>query len=464
MDKFDYDKVPPQAREVEEVVLGALMLESDSFIKVYDVITADSFYVPAHRIIYQAIANLFLQNEAIDILTVTEELKHMNKLDEAGGAYYISKLTNKVSSSENLNYHALIIQQKFIQRELAKITGEFNRKAYSDEYDVFELISELQNKLLQITSTRTASVYKIDKVVKEVFDIVDFNIKNKGSLTGLATGFDFFDKFSNGLQNSDLIIIAGETSQGKTSLVLNICLNVALSCGKKVGILSPEMSRAQLGSRLMSQVSGISPKKILSSKLQNDDIDRLQVKVKDLVESNIYIDDCSSTNLEYVLGAIRSLKIKHDINMIAVDYLQLINNPIKYTNKEQQVADTARKLKNMAKEMDIPIILLSQLSRDKRDHKPSLSRLRDSGQIEEAADIIWLVHRPETYNIENIEMQDGRTFDSPGLAQMIIAKGRNIGTTEFILKFNKSLTSFSNIPSHELVLYESDDKFEELKK
>jgi len=294
------------------------------------------------------------------------------------------------------------------------------------------------------------------------FEIINKNLRNKGELTGIGTGFSAFDKFSCGLQNSDLIVIAGETSQGKTSLALNICNNAAFMFKKKIGIYSLEMSENQLGARLMSQVSQISSKKMISARLNPLELEHLNIKIKDLVESQIYIDECSSTSLEYLINSIMGLKIRKDIDLVVIDYLQLIDNRRQGGIREQEVADTVRRLKNLAKELNIPIILISQLRRDKQDHKPTLSRLRDSGQIEEAADVIWLIYRPDHYGIQTIDFLDGTSYDSQGFAHMIIAKGRNIGTTEFILKFSKKYTTFSE--ADPVGPIELGAMFEELKK
>ena len=456
------DKLAPQAIDLEEAVLGALMLENRVLHKINSIITGDSFYKENHRKIFDAISSLAARDEPVDILTVTNELKKDKTLDIIGGPFAITSLTERVASSAHAEYHALIIQQKYLQRKLIEITSNYNSKAFDPKKDVFDLINELQGELLALLRVNASAIKKIDEVVSGVFEIIDRNIKNQGDLTGIGTGFTAYDKFSNGLQSSDLIIIAGETSQGKTSLALNICNNAAIMFNKRVGIYSLEMSESQLGARLMSQVSEISSKQMISGKLNPLELEQLNIKIRELVESQIYIDECSSTTLDYLINSITGLKIRKNIDLVVIDYLQLISNKKQGGIREQEVADIARRLKNLAKELHIPIILISQLRRDKNDHKPTLSRLRDSGQIEEAADVIWLVYRPDHYGVQTIDFITGESYEARGHAHMIIAKGRNIGTTEFILKFNKRITTFSDSDLEGPI--EPGFQFEELKK
>ena len=436
-----FGKIPPQALEVEEAVLGALMIERDAYLSVSSIIDTGSFYKENHQKIFDVIKNLSVHNKPIDLIVVTQELRSRNILDEVGGPLIITQLTSRVASAAHIEFHARIIAQKFIQREIIRISSELQTKAYDDMLDVEDLISEAQNKLISIQETGQDGESTISDGIRGLNKRIVQNQKNTG-LSGIGTGLNKFDKFSGGLQKTDLIIIAGESSQGKTSLALTMLKNAVLKYGAKAAVYSLEMDMVQLVARLVAQETGISSKRILNQKLTYEEINQTY-SISDTIEKlPVYFDESSVSTIDQICTSIRRLKLKHDINLAVVDYLQLVGSGLKNKTDEAQLADITRRLKNTAKDLGISIIALSQLSRNTNgNHRPIKSRLRGSGQIEEAADIVLMVWRPETYGIAEFPEPHQGTL-SAGLAECLIEKGRNIGTGSFLLKFNPETTGF----------------------
>lgn len=436
-------KVPPQAVELEEAVLGALMLESGAYLEVNQLLNTPCFYKEAHQKIFEVIKHLASSSLPIDLLVVVNELRNRNELDVVGGPAYIAQLTSRVASAAHIEFHARIIAQKYLQRELIRISTEVQSKAFDDTLDVDETLSEVENNLIALRGTGKNSEFTASDAIRELSIRITRNQSNTG-LSGIGTGFCDFDRFSGGMQKTDLIVIAGESSQGKTSLALSILKNAVLKHEARAAVYSLEMDKVQLVARIIAQETGISAKKILNHKLTFDEVNEVSNASSMVERLPIYFDEGSTSTIDQICSSIRRLKLKKDINLAVVDYLQLVGGGSSMKNKtdEAQIAEITRRLKNTAKELNISIIALSQLSRTtNNNHRPTKSRLRGSGQIEEAADVVLMIWRPETYDIEEFsEPHSGiRTL---GLAECMIAKGRNIGTGSFLLRFNPETTAF----------------------
>lgn len=434
-----FGKLPPQAVELEEVVLGALMIDNEAPQKVYDILQPEVFYKDAHKNIYSAIKSLYLQILPVDILTVTQELKKMGLLDVCGGAAYIAELTDKVASSQNIEYHCRIIKEKYIARELIRVATETAGAGYSEETDIFEIIENLQRSIFDLTNFDNISIITMRENLKEYLNTIE--AARGKNITGISTGFKELDRHTKGLQPSDLTIIAAETSQGKTSLALNICTNIVLD-GVPVFFASYEMSNVQLTGRVLSSLCEIQQPDIIYGHITELENKRYNEAINQLAESKLFLYDIKNNTVGNLINSIRKHKILYDIKIAFIDYLQLISGD-KSKNREQEVGEISRLLKNTAKELNISIVALSQLKRE-RDHTPTLSRLRDSGQIEESADNVIFIYRQEAYLGEDypVTYKDGTHVE--GVAKIIFAKGRNVGTTDFYMRFEKLLTKFSN--------------------
>ena len=429
-----YGKVPPQAKELEEAVLGAIMLEKSAFDTVVEILKPECFYVEANQRIYRSMQGLQQKNLPIDLLTVVEELKFREELDVVGGPYYVSKLTNAVVSSANIEAHSRIILQKFIQRELIRISGEIISDAYEDSTDVFELLDESESKLFEITNNHLRKDYaSIDTIlVKTIQRIEDLRMR-QDEISGVPTGFPLMDKLTYGWQPTDLIILAARPSVGKTAFALNLARNAALHPTKPtaVGFFSLEMSAGQLVQRILSAESEIWLEKIARGRLEEHEMKQLYKKgIERLASAPIHIDDTAALNIFELRAKCRRLKNKHNVGLIIIDYLQLMSGTSenRNTNREQEISRISRDLKGLAKELNIPIIALSQLSREveKRGAKegqkiPQLSDLRESGAIEQDADMVMFLYRPEYYDITANEMGES----NKGETHVRIAKHRN---------------------------------------
>src|SRR5215208_1221688 len=396
-----YGKVPPQAKDLEEAVLGAIMLEKGAFDAVIEILKPECFYVDSHQRIFKAMQGLANKSQPIDILTVVEELRSREELDLVGGPYYVTKLTNAVVSSANIEAHSRIILQKFIQRELIRISGEIISDAYEDSTDVFDLLDQAESKIYEVTSTHLRNNYEtIDSVlVKTIQRIEDLRHKNE-DISGVPSGFASLDRVTYGWQMTDLIILAARPSVGKTAMALNLARNAALHPSKPtpVAVFSLEMSAGQLVQRILSAESEIWLEKIARGKLEEHEMKQLYARgIQRLAKAPIFIDDTPALNIFELRAKCRRLKNKHNIGMIIIDYLQLMSGTgeNRNSNREQEISNISRNLKGLAKELSIPIIALSQLSREveKRGAKdgtkmPQLSDLRESGAIEQDADMV----------------------------------------------------------------------------
>jgi replicative DNA helicase len=432
-----YGKVPPQAKDLEEAVLGAIMLEKSAFDTVAEILKPECFYVDAHQRIFKCMQQLQQKNQPIDILTVVEQLKTNTELEVVGGAYFVTRLTNTVVSSANIEAHARIVLQKFIQRELIRISGEIISDSYEDATDVFDLLDDAESKLFEITNNHLRKNFdKIDDIlVKTVARIEDLRHKNE-DITGVPSGFASLDRVTFGWQNTDLIILAARPAVGKTAFALNLARNAALSASKAtpVAVFSLEMSAGQLVQRILAAESEIWLEKISRGKLEEHEMKQLYAKgIQRLSEAPIFIDDTAALNIFELRAKCRRLKNKHNIGLIIIDYLQLMSGTgDKGSNREQEISNISRNLKGLAKELQVPIIALSQLSRAVETRKegnkmPQLSDLRESGAIEQDADMVMFIYRPEYYDITSNEMGES----NKGETHVRIAKHRN-GTLETI--------------------------------
>ena len=444
---FEIGKLPPQAVDLEEAVLGALMLDKDALTNVIDILQPKSFYKEAHNRIFGAIQRIFQRSEPIDILTVTQDLKKSGELEIVGGAYYISQLTNRVASSANAEFHARIIAQKYIQRELIRISTETIRDAYEDTSDVFDLLDKAEKNLYTIVESNIRKNYdKMHTLIGEAIKEIEAARDQKEGVTGVASGFTALDRVTSGWQKSDLVIIAARPAMGKTAFVLSIARNAAVEFGKPIAVFSLEMSSLQLVNRLIASESELPAEKLKKGQLEDYEFQQLNAKIGRLSEAPLFIDDTPALTIFELRAKARRLKQQHDISMIVVDYLQLMHaGGDGKGNREQEISTISRSLKSIAKELNIPILALSQLSRAVEtrggDKKPQLSDLRESGAIEQDADMVLFIHRPEYYNLT--EDEEGNS--TQGVAEIIIAKHRNGPTGSVKLRFIDHLAKFTDL-------------------
>jgi len=438
MSTMVYGKVPPQAKDLEEAVLGAIMLEKSAFDTVVEILKPECFYLEGHQRIFRTMQGLAQKSQPIDILTVVEELKSREELDIIGGPYFVTKLTNAVVSAANIEAHSRIILQKFIQRELIRISGEIIGDAYEDSTDVFDLLDDAESKLFEITNNHLRKNFdSIDTVlVKTIQRIEDLRHKNE-DISGVPSGFASLDRVTYGWQQTDLIILAARPSVGKTAFALNLARSAALHPTKPtpVAVFSLEMSASQLVQRILSAESEIWLEKIARGKLEEHEMKQLYAKgIQRLAQAPIYIDDTAALNIFELRAKCRRLKNKHNVGLIIIDYLQLMSGTgeNRNSNREQEISRISRDLKGLAKELQVPIIALSQLSREVEKRKegnkmPQLSDLRESGAIEQDADMVMFLYRPEYYDITSNEFGES----NKGETHVRIAKHRN-GSLETI--------------------------------
>jgi replicative DNA helicase len=445
---YEIGKLPPQAVELEEAVLGALMLEKDALTAVIDILQPKSFYKEAHGRIFNAIQNLFQRSEPIDILTVTNELKRTGELEIVGGAYYISQLTGRVASAANVEFHARIIAQKYIQRELINISSETIRDAYEDTADVFDLLDKAERNLFSVVEGNIRKNYdKMSTLISQAMKQIETAASQKSGVTGVPSGFTDLDRMTSGWQNSDLVILAARPAMGKTAFVLTLARNAAVDFQKPVAVFSLEMASVQLVQRLISSESELSAEKLKKGQLENHEFQQLHVKIGKLSEAPLFIDDTPALSIFEMRAKCRRLKAQHDISLVIVDYLQLMTAGVENNrgNREQEISTISRSLKSIAKELNVPVIALSQLSRAVEtrggDKRPQLSDLRESGAIEQDADMVMFIHRPEYYGFT----QDAEGNNTAGVAEIIIAKHRNGAVGSVNLRFIDRLAKFCDL-------------------
>ncbi|MBS3738826.1 MAG: replicative DNA helicase [Psychroflexus sp.] len=442
-------KIPPQAVDLEDVVLGAMLIDKKGVDEVIDILKPEAFYKESHQHIFSAIKTLFEEGQPIDLLTVSSHLKKEKKLESIGGDFYLIQLTQKVSSSAHIEYHSRIVLQKFIQRSLIQISSEIIEEAYDESTDVFDLLDNAESKLYEVTqgninkSSETAQslVIQAKKRIEE--------IANQKGLSGIPSGFDELDELTSGWQPSDLIIVAARPGMGKTALTLSMARNITVERDIPVAFFSLEMSAVQLITRLISSETQLSSEKLRTGKLEKYEWEQLNVKVKALEKAPLYIDDTPSLSIFDLRAKARRLSSQHGIQLIVVDYLQLMTSGAsnKSGNREQEISTISRNLKALAKELNIPVIALSQLSRAVETRggtkRPLLSDLRESGAIEQDADIVSFIYRPEYYGID--EWDDEAATPTKNEAEFIVAKHRNGGLDNIKLKFIGQFGRFENI-------------------
>lgn len=444
---IEHGKVPPQAVELEEAVLGAMMLEKDAVSSVIDILQPKVFYKESHQKIFSAIYQLFGKSEPVDILTVTNELKNSGELEMVGGPYYITMLTSRIASAANVEYHARIILQKHIQRELINISSEVIKEAFEDTTDVFNLLDKAEQNLFSVSETNLRRNFEdMHSLVKQAIEDIESARDSESHLRGVPSGFVDLDRITTGWQKSDLIILAARPSMGKTALALTMARNIAVDFDRPVAIFSLEMSSVQLVTRLIASESELKSEKLKKGDLQDYEWEQLHTKISGLIDARIFIDDTPALTIFELRAKCRRLKQQHDIQMVFVDYLQLMSGGgDNKGNREQEISQISRSLKALAKELDVPVLALSQLSRAVENRpgqskRPILSDLRESGAIEQDADLVLFIYRPEYYGLH--EMEDGTT--TRRMAELIIAKHRNGPTGEVRLKFIDTFAKFED--------------------
>ena len=445
----DYGHLQPQAPELEEAVLGALMIEKDAYSLVSEILKPESFYEYRNQLLYKAIQTLAIQQKPIDILTVAEQLRSTGELEEVGGPVHIAQLAGKVNSSAHIEYHARIIAQKFLARELITYTSLIQTKAFDETNDVEDLMQEAEGKLFAISQQNMKKDYtQINPVIKQAYEQLKIAASRDSGLSGLSTGFYDLDKMTSGWQKSDLVIIAARPAMGKTAFVLSMAKNIAVNNREPVALFSLEMSNVQLVNRLITNVCEISGEKIKSGQLAPYEWGQLDSNITALFDAPLYVDDTPSLSIFELRTKARRLVREHGVKLIIIDYLQLMNaSGASFGSRQEEVSTISRSLKGLAKELDIPIIALSQLNRGVESRegiegkRPQLSDLRESGAIEQDADIVCFIHRPEYYKI----FQDEKGNDLHGVAEIIIAKHRNGAVGDVRLRFVGQYARFQNL-------------------
>ena len=441
-------KIQPQAIELEQAVLGALMIDNESLSEAIDSLKSEYFYAPKHQKIFEAITNLFNNTQPIDILTVSEELKRLEAIDDIGGLSYISELTNNVSSASNTEFHARIIAEKFIKRSLINISRKISNDAFDDAVDIFDLLNNAESELFTVTEgTLRKSYDKMSSLIKGALENIETLRNKEDGLSGIATGFTNLDRVTSGWQKSDLVICAARPGMGKTALALTMARNIAVDHNTAIGFFSLEMSSEQLVNRLIASEAELNASKLRKGDLADHEMVQLHEKIKQLSEAPIFIDDTPALTIFELRAKARRLVMNHEVKIIMIDYLQLMNAGGNAGNREQEISTISRSLKGIAKELKIPVLALSQVNRGVESRtgvgskRPMLSDLRESGAIEQDADIVTFIYRPEYYKIYEWDNGD----DSRGQAELIIAKHRNGSLKNVRLKFIAEFAKFSDL-------------------
>ncbi len=433
-------KLLPQSIEAEEAVLGAVLVNPSSIGKIIDYIKPESFYKPAHKVIFEAVSELFKKGEPVDIVTVSEFLRNEDKLEKAGGRSYINDLALNVVTTANIEYYAKIIQEKEIKRSLISAGSEIVSMSYeNEETDI--VLDNAQKLIFDIASQKdTSDLVPIQKLVVSSYEMIEQRYNNKDDLVGVTTGFYELNDITSGFQKSDLIILAARPSMGKTAFALNLAQNVALKGKKAVAIFSLEMPKQQLVKRMLCSEAEVDTSRVTAGNLQSKDWEKLVDAMTRLSDTKIYIDDASGVTVTDIKAKCRRLMMEEkDLGLVVIDYLQLMEGGGNPNDRNQQISQISRGLKGLARELNVPVIALSQLSRgveQRNDKRPMLSDLRDSGAIEQDADIVMFIYRDEYYNKDNVE--------NKGKAEIIIAKHRNGPTGSFELLFQSNITKFKN--------------------
>ncbi len=438
-------RVPPQNIEAEQAVLGSILLKSDVFGTVLETLKPQDFYKESHRLIYNAMIDLFDQNEPQDLLTVSNLLNNTNKMEQIGGPMYLASLTSLVPVTANIGSYSKIIREKAVLRKLIEVNTDIAARCYEEQNDIDILVDQAEQAIFDIAGSKGEKTFThIKRIVPKAFEVVEQLYKRKELITGVPTGYTEIDKMTAGLQGSDLIIVAARPSMGKTSFAMNIAQHAALVEKTGVAVFSLEMSKEQLVMRLMSSVGHIDSQRIRTGKLRSEDWPKLTRAVGMLSEAPIFIDDTPAISVLEMRAKVRRLASQHDIGLVIVDYLQLMRGR-NTENRTQEISDISRSLKALAKEHNLPVIALSQLNRgleSRTDKRPMMADLRESGAIEQDADVICFIYRDEVYN---------KSEDNPerGIAEIIIGKQRNGPTGVSRLTFIKEYTMFENLSNYD---------------
>ena len=443
-----YGHLQPQALDAERVVLGALMIDKDAFTVVSDVLHPETFYEPRNQKVYKAIQTLSMDEKPVDIITVTDELAKEGTLEDVGGPAYILELSSKVASSANIVYHSRILVQKYMARQLISFASKIETMAFDESQDIDELMQDAESSLFELSQKNLKQDYtSLEPVIKEALAKLDQAAANDGGLTGIPTGYTKLDDITSGWQPSDLVIIAGRPAMGKTSFALSLAKNIVMDYQIPAAFFSLEMSNIQLADRLISNVCEISGKKIMNGQLADEEWNRIDKNVRKMQAAPLFIDDTPGMSIFELRTKARRLVREKGVKILMIDYLQLMNaNGARFGSRQEEVSTISRSLKGLAKELNIPVLALSQLNRsvENRDgnegKRPQLSDLRESGAIEQDADMVLFVHRPEYYHI----YQDDHGNDLRGKAQIIIAKHRKGATGDVLLNFRGEFTRFEN--------------------
>jgi replicative DNA helicase len=434
------EKLPPQNNEAEQSLLGCLMLDKDAIVKVVDFIKAEDFYKSVHQDIYQAMTDLYGRSDPIDILSVSARLKERNRLEEIGGSAYLSALINSVPTATHVSNYAKIVRQKKILRDLISASEEIGLSAFDESEEVDVLLDKAEKTVFGIGQrSLTQSFLPIKDILADTFERLDELSKNAGQMRGVPTGFTDLDKILGGLQKSDLVILAARPSMGKTSLALDIARNVAVLNNQPVGLFSLEMSKDQLADRLLASLANINLWNLRNGKLTSDDYSRLQHAMGSLSDAPLYIDDAGSVNILQMRAMARRLQANKGLSLIVIDYLQLMEPMNKFQSAVQQVTENSRALKMLAKELNVPVLVLSQLSRAVEARVPQIPRLadlRESGAIEQDADVVMMIYREDKYNENSL---------NKNVAKVLIEKHRNGPTGGLDLYFDDHRVSFRNL-------------------
>jgi len=437
----DPHRLPPQNLEAEQCVLGSILLQQGALVKILELLAPEDFYREAHKNIFTAMVDLFEKNEPQDIITVTNVLKNKNKLDDVGGPAYLANLTDIVPVAANIIYYAQIIRSKAILRRLIQTSTEIAARCYEEQGDIDSLVDDAEQTIFEISRTKSNQDFQaLSKIIPETFKRVEKLAEKKELITGVPTGYDDLDRITCGLQSSDIIILAGRPSMGKTALAMNIVQNAAIFHKVPVAVFSLEMSKEQLGMRMLCSVSRVDSQDLRTGHIRDTDWPKLARATGILSDAPIFIDDSPAISVLEMRAKSRRLKTEHNIGLVVVDYLQLMRGRSNTERREQEISEISRSLKAMAKELDLPVIALSQLNRSlesRPNKRPQLSDLRESGAIEQDADVICFLYRDEIYN---------KSEDNPkrGIAEVIIGKQRNGPTGTIELTFIDKFTTFEN--------------------
>ncbi len=440
------DVKPPSAPEIEASVLGAMMIEKEAVPRAIELLTSDSFYLKEHKLIFDSMISLFEAGEPIDTVTLYEELKKRGQIEEVGGAVYLSKLSQNISSAANIEFHAKIILEKEILRGLITSSHQIAKSAYSGTDDAFEILDSAERSIFEITEKHLKkSFVSMDRAVRDALEYIEAIHSKSNQRFSVPTGFYELDEYLGGFQKSDLVIIAARPSMGKTALALTLARNAAIDHKVPVGIFSLEMSTMQLIIRMICAEGRLNAHSVRTGKLPPEEGMKLSKNAHKLIESPIFVDDTPAQSILEIRAKARRLKVEHDIGIIFIDYLQLMQGPASSESREREISHISRSLKALAKELNIPVVALAQLNRaveTRQEKRPMLSDLRESGSIEQDADVVIFLNRPEFYGIKSFADDQSST---EGVAEVIIGKQRNGPTGDIKLAFIKEYARFENL-------------------